>query len=113
MDKTPLHVDFADWLAARMTALGFNHSDLARRVWGTVKDTRGYDVARNRDRISNYLAGVSYPSFDTRYKLAKALSVFPDDIPRPGEAAHAADAFAGINRKLDRIIDLLAARQIE
>ncbi len=33
-------------------ARGMSQSDLARAIGGTTKDARGYDVARNRDRIS-------------------------------------------------------------
>ena len=57
MEKTPTHKEFAEWLAAQMAARGFNRSDVARAIWGTVPDTRGYDVAKNRDRIGAYLQG--------------------------------------------------------
>jgi hypothetical protein len=50
-------------------------SELAHRVWGTVKDTRGYDVARNRDRIGQYLRGKSYPTPENLQGIAKALGV--------------------------------------
>jgi hypothetical protein len=118
MDKTPTHKEFAVWLAAQMAARGFNHSDVARAIWGTTKDTRGYEVARNRDRIGHYLAGTSYPELNTLYALAQAFSVFPDDIPRSGRpsrrvvfraqqhASHVSPATL-INQKLDRILALL------
>ena len=113
MDKTQTHKEFAAWLAAQMAARGLNHSDLARAIWGTVPDTRGYDVARNRDRIGAYLRGNSYPNLDTRYDLAAVFSVFPDDIPGPGKRRHAkqpqphVSPATLINQKLDRILALL------
>ena len=117
MDKTPTHKAFAVWLAAQMAARGLNHSDLARAINGTIKDTRGYDVARGRDRIGHYLRGESYPSLDTKYALAKALDVFPDDIPGPGKPLRAvsrakqrtlpASPSTQINQKLDRILAIL------
>ena len=63
-----------------MAAFGFNRSDLARRIWGTTKDSRGYQVAQNRDRIGVYLTGRAYPSMKTLWALGEVLEVFPDDI---------------------------------
>lgn len=110
MDKT--HAEFARWLKERMAAAGLNNSDLARQVWGTTKDSRGYHVARNRDRIGHYLVGTSYPNLDTRYKLSEVLGVFPDDIPRPAgapvwQATPPEGPFTEINRKLDAILSLV------
>lgn len=50
-------------------------SDLARGVWGTMTDPRGYEVARNRDRIGHYLSGKSYPAMENLKKIAKVLGV--------------------------------------
>ena len=58
-----------------MKRLGLNNSEVARRVWGTTKDKRGYDVARNRDRIGHYLAGASYPEPENLVKLADVIGV--------------------------------------
>ena len=108
MDRPLPHSEFAAWLSAKMAEHGLNHSDLARQIWGTITDTRGYQVARNRDRIGNYLAGTSYPSLDTKYKLGEVFSVFPDDIPgRPLRRSGDLRAEATIHHKLDRILDLL------
>jgi hypothetical protein len=117
MDKTPTHKAFAAWLAAQMAARGFNRSDLARLIWGTVPDARGYDVAKNRDRIGVYLRGTGYPSLDTKYKLAEVFDVgWIDDIPGPGKPSRAkphvvrASPMTQINQKLDRILELLLKR---
>jgi transcriptional regulator with XRE-family HTH domain len=66
---------FAKTLRACMQQAGFNNSDLARRVWGTTTDSRGYPVARGRDRIGEYLSGDSYPKPENLWKLAGALGV--------------------------------------
>jgi hypothetical protein len=117
MDKTPTHKAFAAWLAAQMAARGFNRSDLARLIWGTVPDARGYDVAKNRDRIGVYLRGTGYPSLDTKYALAEVFNVFPDDIPGPDQPRRMVkqqtpriSPSAQINQKLDRILELLLKR---
>ena len=116
MDKT--HTQFARWLKEQMDAHGLNNSDLARRIWGTTVDSRGYTVAQNRDRIGVYLSGRSYPNLETRYKLGEVFQVFPDDIPGPASEAvpiwqrmpTREDPFAQINRKLDAIMSLITSR---
>ena len=115
MDKTPIHKAFAAWLAAQMAARGFNRSDLARLIWGTVPDARGYDVAKNRDRIGVYLRGTGYPSLDTKYKLAEVFDVgWIDDIPGPGKPRRMVKQQTPrvspttlMNQKLDRILAIL------
>jgi hypothetical protein len=57
-----------------------NASEVARRVWGSTKDKRGYDVARNRDRIGHYLAGTSYPEPENLQLLADALGLAVEDL---------------------------------
>jgi hypothetical protein len=55
-------------------------SDLAREVWGTTRDKRGYEVARNRDRIGHYLNGTSYPAPANLELLAKTLDVPVEEL---------------------------------
>jgi transcriptional regulator with XRE-family HTH domain len=55
-------------------------SDLAREVWGTYTDKRGYDVARNRDRISQYLKGQSLPEQRNLVRIAEILGMKPEDL---------------------------------
>jgi transcriptional regulator with XRE-family HTH domain len=107
MSATPQHGEFAAWLRTKMAERRLNASGLARQIWGTTKDSRGYDVARNRDRVGHYLAGTSYPSLQTLYKIGEVLAVFPDDIPG-GASRGALPDEPSIHRKLDRILDLLA-----
>jgi transcriptional regulator with XRE-family HTH domain len=83
-DNTPRkHQAFADRLDAAMKRGGLTHSEVARRVWGTTKDRRGYDVAKNRDRIGHFLSGKSYPRPDNLLKLAEALGISLDDLAEP------------------------------
>ena len=57
-----------------------SQSDLARTVWGTTTDSRGYKVAKNWDRISAYLAGRSLPDQRNLLRIAKALGVEPETL---------------------------------
>lgn len=58
-----------------MDRAGLNPSDLARAVWGSRDDKRGYSVAINRDRIGRYLDGTSYPEPENLKRLADALGI--------------------------------------
>ena len=69
---------FAEVLRQLMIDKRVSASELARRVWGTLQDGRGYTVARNRDRIGHYLSGRSYPEKENLDKIAKALGVSSD-----------------------------------
>jgi transcriptional regulator with XRE-family HTH domain len=71
---------FARRLFELMAERGLSQSDLARKIWGETKDTKGYPVARNRDRIGNYLRGRSYPEQANLKLLAEALEVSVEDI---------------------------------
>jgi transcriptional regulator with XRE-family HTH domain len=71
----PEYLEFAERLREAMQREGLNASDVARRVWGEIKDRRGYLVARNRDRIGYYLAGVSFPEEENLRKLADAVGL--------------------------------------
>tara|TARA_R110002020_G_scaffold73888_3_gene189496 strand:- start:10403 stop:10750 length:348 start_codon:yes stop_codon:yes gene_type:complete len=63
-----------------MTNKGYSQSDLAREIWGVVRDKRGYEVAKNRDRISAYLRGKAVPDPANMKKLADVLGVTPEDL---------------------------------
>jgi len=85
----PEYAPFANALHSAMLKQKLSASEVARRVWGTTKDTRGYDVARNRDRIGHYLAGTSYPEPENLQLLADALGLPIEDlaIDRPAPVA--------------------------
>lgn len=59
---------------------GWSQSEVARRAWGVVTDGRGYEVARNRDRISAYEAGRDIPTRENLEKLAEILGVGVADL---------------------------------
>jgi len=48
---------FATRLYELRTEAGMSMSDLARKIWGTTTDARGYPVAKNKDRISRWEKG--------------------------------------------------------
>jgi len=81
MPKIPTRDSFPKKLREAMAAKQMTPSDLARAIWGTVADPRGYKVARNRDRIGVYLAGTGYPSKETLPKLCEALGWSMDEVP--------------------------------
>jgi hypothetical protein len=69
-------------LAQAMAAKHMTGSDVARAVWGTKIDKHGKTVARNRDRMTHYLAGQGYPRPETVAKLAEVLGIDPRDLER-------------------------------
>lgn len=80
---------FSRNLAHQMQLKSLSQSDLAGKVWGKTKDGRGYTVARNRDRISAYLANAGMPGPENLRKLAMHLGCSVEDLvgsenlPRP------------------------------
>jgi hypothetical protein len=71
---------FAEKLDAAMSDKDLKPIDLAKKVWGTVKDSRGYDVGRNRDRIGAYLKGTSYPNPENLRRIAEALDTTVEEL---------------------------------
>jgi transcriptional regulator with XRE-family HTH domain len=59
---------------------GMNYSDLARLVWGKTITKSGYEVAKNRDRISVYISGKAFPDPRNLKKIADTLGVEIADI---------------------------------
>jgi transcriptional regulator with XRE-family HTH domain len=59
-----------------------NQSDLAREIWGSIPNSKGNGrlVAKNRDRISQYEMGRSWPSPHNLQEMAKVLGVMPEDL---------------------------------
>lgn len=55
-------------------------SDLARKIWGTVTDTRGYEVPKNKDRISRWERGDQSPEPHNLQLLAEALDMTPEEL---------------------------------
>jgi transcriptional regulator with XRE-family HTH domain len=109
----PKNVDpaFRDRLQRLMRDKGKTQADLARQIFGTTEEIRGdqvYEVPRNRQTFSKYLSGKSYPSEETKRKLADALGVtmmelFPNDDPenKPGSGI----TFKQLNKR-DALLEL-------
>jgi len=75
-----VHNGFAQRLRRLRMDRDMSQSDVARAVWGTTTDSRGYEVARNRERISAYEQARSLPEPRSLELLAKALDVEPQDL---------------------------------
>jgi transcriptional regulator with XRE-family HTH domain len=88
VNKVRPYQAFADALRAAMAHKGMNASDVAREVWGSTTDKRGYSVGRNRDRIGHYLRGTSYPEPANLAAIAKALDVPLEDLVMKGDPAN-------------------------
>lgn len=73
--------EFSIKLQRLMVERNISQSDLARVVWGERVDPKtGYNVAKNRDAISNYLRGTRMPEPRNLAKIATALGVEPDEL---------------------------------
>lgn len=59
---------------------GLSQSDLARTIWGTTTDSRGYTVPKNKDRISRWENGDQTPEPHNLQALADALGVTVDEL---------------------------------
>jgi transcriptional regulator with XRE-family HTH domain len=81
---------FARKLHDVLTANNMSQSDLAREVWGTTRDGRGFEVAKGRDRISAYVNAKAFPEPGTLRMLAKALNMKPEELA-PEAVASAVD----------------------
>lgn len=62
------------------TEKGMSMSDLARAIWGTVTDGRGYSVPKNKDRISRWEKGEQVPEPQNLALLADALGVTVEEL---------------------------------
>lgn len=102
----PAYWEFAQVVLKAMLKKNLSQSDLAREIWGTTKDSRGHDVARNRDRITDYVKGRAYPEPKNLEKLAEALEL-------PIEALQIERSNKGVSRlasnQADVQLHLLAA----
>lgn len=79
-EPRPEFEPFARKLRDAMIAKAMTASDVARYIWGEMTDYRGYKVARNRDRIGHYLAGLSLPDPENFKKLAQAVGLTEDEL---------------------------------
>jgi transcriptional regulator with XRE-family HTH domain len=75
VDGAALAGKFPERLYQARQQLGWSQSETARQVWGETTDSRGYTVAKNRDRISAYENGKSTPGRDYLDLIAKVFGV--------------------------------------
>lgn len=71
---------FSRRLHQAMVNKGLSQSDLARAVWGEHRTSSGYLAAKNRDRISQYLKGNSFPDEKNLKRIADVLGVPVDEL---------------------------------
>jgi transcriptional regulator with XRE-family HTH domain len=71
---------FADRLQHYRKNQGWSQSDLAREVWGEITLKTGRKAAKNRDRISTYEMGKSWPDPQNLAAIAKALGVTAEEL---------------------------------
>lgn len=74
------YVQFGQTVLRAMLQKGMNQSDLAKAMWGTIVDSRGYTVAKNRDRITHYVKGRAYPEPENLAKLIDVLDLRLEDV---------------------------------
>lgn len=82
--------EFGRKLQSLLNARGMSQSDLARAVWGETQDNRGRMVARNRDRISQYVSGKGFPEPQNLARMAEVLDVPVEELA-PDIVASAVD----------------------
>jgi transcriptional regulator with XRE-family HTH domain len=71
---------FKDRLLRARTERGWSQSQLAREIWGSMVDERGYTVAKNRDRISAWEGGRAVPDPQNLQKLCDVLGLTLDQL---------------------------------
>lgn len=76
----PEYRPFAEALRAALRRKGMSASDVAREIWGSTTDRRGYSVAKNRDRIGLYLNATAYPDEESLKELARVLDVTMEEL---------------------------------
>jgi transcriptional regulator with XRE-family HTH domain len=71
---------FSETLKQARLDRGLSQADLAREIWGTTVDSRGYTVAKKRDRISSCEAGKAVPEDHHLQQLADALGMTIEEL---------------------------------
>jgi transcriptional regulator with XRE-family HTH domain len=92
---------FAARMKQAMNDQGMTQAAVAKAMWGVIRDPRGYEVPRNRDRISLYLRGMSQPEPRNLERLAEVLKVPLDEL-RPGAPPVSDDDRATPRRQANR-----------
>jgi transcriptional regulator with XRE-family HTH domain len=85
--------EFSRKLQHLMNQREMSQSDLARLMWGQIEQASGYPAAKNRDRISKWLAGKRLPDGRSLEKLCQILecdasALAPSVVTGNAEAQH-------------------------
>lgn len=72
--------EFGRRLQKHLLDRGWKQADLARHAFGTTVNAQGYKVPRNRELISQFIGGKSFPSPLSLDKISKALGVKPEEL---------------------------------
>ncbi len=72
--------DFGNLLKHWMNLRDINDADLARLVFGTMIDERGYEVAKNRQLIGRYKVGKVIPKPSTQKAILLALGLSKEEF---------------------------------
>ena len=67
--------DFARRLQALLLERGLTRSDLARSIYGSQTDSRGFTGAKGRDRVGAWVSGKAFPDRAHLMNLCEALGV--------------------------------------
>ena len=98
-DKRATQKLFSEKLCAAMTQAGLSASQLARKIWGDERNSRGANAAKNQDRIGLYMKGLSYPRPETMKQLADAIGIPVEELVpptrKPTRAPHEPRGHAG------------------
>ena len=76
---------FAKRLRALMDKQGLTASDLAAKMWGRSRNSKGANVANGRHLISVWLNEQNFPNDDNLALLAKTLGVAVTDLASDAE----------------------------
>lgn len=72
--------EFGRRIQQELLKRGWKQSDLARAAFGTTTSAAGYTVAKNRELVSQFVGGKSFPSPLSLHKIAQALGKKPEDL---------------------------------
>ena len=102
---------FGTRLKKLMRDAEMSNADLSRIMFGETTETRPdgsvYKVAKNRQSIGRYISGKTYPSEETRVKIADAIGVayselFPNEGP-PEQRVGSGVSLVQVNKRDSRI----------
>jgi transcriptional regulator with XRE-family HTH domain len=109
------NAEFARRLKLIMAERNLTQSGLAELIWHRYINTEGKNVARGRDRVSEWVNGNAFPDKKNLAKLAKALRLKVSDLSPEQETrvAHRTPASWSVIKLDDGRIFLQAATYLK